>query len=230
MLKTRRELSWLTMEQWQSYVAQHRRSSIFHHRNWLELLSEQYGFQLRIPALLAGGSIEAALPFLQTRSLRGSRKLISLPFTDYMQLLPDDSSLEELAHLIKHEFAGKVDTVVIRGERPVHGFPVASHEVFHELATSRPLNEIEKSFASSIKRNLHKAKRQNLSFKNGQDCDGIDIFYRLHVLTRRKLGVPVQAKSYFRRLYRQLIKPGLGFVGVVNKGNEPIAAGGFVGL
>ncbi len=31
-------------------------------------------------------------------------------------------------------------------------------------------------------------------------------------------------KSYFRRLYRQLIKPGLGFVGVVNKGSEPIAA------
>ena len=44
------------------------------------------------------------------------------------------------------------------------------------------------------------------------------------MLTRKKLGVPVQSKKYFLGLYEKLIKSGLGFVGVVSRKNVPIAA------
>ncbi len=102
------ELAWLTIDQWQAYVEGHARASIFHHRNWLELLHEEYGFEIRIPAIVDGGQIRAAIPFLQTRSLRMKKKLISLPFTDYLQILADDQQgLATLCHLIGSAFSGK---------------------------------------------------------------------------------------------------------------------------
>lgn len=225
------ELSWLTVDQWQSHVEGHSKSSIFHHRNWLELLHQEYGFEIRIPAIVNDGQIRAAIPFLQTRSLRMKKKLISLPFTDYLQVLADDGQgLKTLCQLIREDCRGKADSVVIRADEPVPGLDSDSQNVRHEVSTDVPMDQIESSFASSIKRNLHKGRRNQLEFHKRNDDGAIDEFYRLQVLTRKKLGVPVQSKSYFRRVSNQLIKTGLGFVGIVTRQNVPIAAGVLLGF
>jgi lipid II:glycine glycyltransferase (peptidoglycan interpeptide bridge formation enzyme) len=224
-LETPVAISWLTIDQWQSYVEDHAESTSFHHCSWLELLRDQYGFEIHIAALFREGEIAAAIPLLQTRNLRGTKKLISLPFTDYLPYVASDhQSVETLCHLIRDEFRGRIETVVVRGDIPVAGLENASHHVRHELRTDRPMDEIELSFASAIKRNLRKGKREQLEFEKRNDDDAIEIFYRLHVLTRKKLGVPVQSKSYFRRLSAKLIKPGLGCIGIVKHANTPIAA------
>ncbi len=191
-------ISWLSMDQWQSYVDGHTDSSIFHHRAWLELLNEQYGFQIRIPARSIGQEIRAAIPLLQTRSLRGTKKLISLPFTDYLTLLSiGDQATGELCQQLKQEWLGQFEAVVIRGDRPVPGLEHESHKVRHELTTDLPMSEIESRFSSAVRRNLRKGNRQQLEFHKRYDPEAIEIFYRLHVLTRKKLGVPVQQKNIF---------------------------------
>lgn len=219
------DLDWLTTDQWQSYVEGHSNSSNFHHRSWLELLHEQYGFRIRIPALTRDGQILAAIPLLQTRNLRGTKKLISLPFTDYLPVLSDNSaSIEELCRLVKNSIHGEFKTAVIRSDQPINGLANQSHHVRHVLRTDISLAEIESSFASAIRRNLKKGKRQQLGFQKRTDADAVNVFYRLHVLTRKKLGVPVQSKSYFRKLNDRLIQTGLGCIGVVTKNNAPVAA------
>ena len=121
-LKTPVAITWLTVDQWQSYVEGHEQSSIFHHRKWLELLYEEYGFGIQIPAFVDDGKIRAAIPFLQTRSLRMKKKLISLPFSDYLRILADDQqAMAILVQLIHENFRGKADTVVIRSANPVAG-------------------------------------------------------------------------------------------------------------
>lgn len=225
MLTSQQEISWLTIDQWQTFVDQHPGSSIFHHRNWLELLSEQYGFRLRIPAIVVSDTIHTAIPLLETKSLKGKTKLISLPFTDYLPILAkDQSTLESLCELIQDEFRDQYSAIILRSDCAVAGLPNASHFVKHELRTDHPLGAIEAGFASAIKRNLRKANDRGLKFEPRNDATAVDIFYRLHVLTRRKLGVPVQSRTYFGRLYEKLIKPGLGFIGVVTLAEKPIAA------
>ena len=113
---------------------------------------------------------------------------------------------------------------IVSVDKPVDGLENESHNVRHELRTDRSMAEIESSFASPIKRNLRKAKRLQLEFEKRDDDEAVEIFYRLHVLTRQKLGVPVQSKSYFRNLNNKLIKTRLGCIGVVSKDNAPIAA------
>ncbi len=219
------KISLLTINQWQSYVESQTNSSIFHHRNWLELLSEQYGFEIRIPALIVDRKIRAAIPLLQTQNLRSKKKLISLPFTDYLPVLSADGlATDELCQLINQEYQEKFETVVIRADETVAGLEHQSQHVRHELATDFPMEKIETSFASPIRRNLRKSERQDLVFHKRSDIEAINIFYRLHVLTRKKLGVPVQSKKYFLGFYEKLIKSGLGYLGVVSKQNVPIAA------
>ena len=224
-------LTWLTVDQWQKYVEWHPDSSVFHHRNWIELLNAQYGMEISIPAITRNEKIVAAIPLLQTRNLRGKKKLISLPFTDYLPILADDApSAEALCQLLRSEYRDSYEAVVLRASTPVNGLKNESFNVRHILKTDLPLDEIKSGFASAIKRNLNKGRRKGLEFHKRQDDDAMDTFYRLQVLTRRKLGVPVQPKSYFRRLSDQLIKTKLGFVAVVTKENQPIAAGVLLGF
>jgi CelD/BcsL family acetyltransferase involved in cellulose biosynthesis len=56
-----------------------------------------------------------------------------------------------------------------------------------------------------------------------QSVDGIDAFYRLHCLTRRKLGVPVQPKRFFEGLWAKVIKQNLGFVLLAYRSEQPLA-------
>ncbi len=230
MLQKQREISWLTVDQWQTFAESRENSSIFHHRNWIELLHEQYGFEIRIPALVDEGKVRAAIPLLQTRNLRGVKKLVSLPFTDYLQILADDlPTLEVLCQLIQNQFRDRFAAIVVRSNEPVPGADYESHNVRHELPTDVPLTEIESSFASAIKRNLKKARRQELEFHKRDDAAALDIFYKLHVLTRRKLGVPVQSRTFFKGIYDKLIKTGLGYVGIVSRRSVPISAGVMLG-
>ena len=54
------------------------------------------------------------------------------------------------------------------------------------------------------------------------------MFYRLHVRTRRRLGVPVQPLRYFRLLWRRVLQPGLGTVLIAELDGAPVAAGVFL--
>ncbi len=64
----------LTLDEWQAFVAGNPDSSAFHHEKWLRLLMDQYGFDNRILTLKRNGGVLAAVPFLETDSVRGKRK------------------------------------------------------------------------------------------------------------------------------------------------------------
>ncbi len=225
MLHSLQSIDWLTVDEWQEFVEGQTASSVFHHRKWLELLHRQYGFKIKIPSIVSNEKIRVAIPLLQTLSLRGRKKLISLPFSDYVPVLANESHVASiLCHAILNELRGQFNAIIIRGGEPIAGFETSSRDVRHELRTDVPWDQIEASFASPIRRNILKAERQKLVFEKRTDATAIDIFYRLHVLTRKKLGVPVQAKTYFRKLHHELISNGLGSIGVVTKENRPIAA------
>ncbi|MEX0612324.1 MAG: GNAT family N-acetyltransferase [Pirellulales bacterium] len=90
------------------------------------------------------------------------------------------------------------------------------------------MEALSKKFKPSIHRNLRRAQSAGLRFARRSDADAVDEFYRLHVRTRRKSGVPVQPKRFFELLWKRVLHEGLGYVGLVFQGSEPIAAGVFL--
>jgi lipid II:glycine glycyltransferase (peptidoglycan interpeptide bridge formation enzyme) len=219
----------VSLEQWQTMVDQHPDATPLHHRQWIELLMAQYGFRLHLPALRENGEILAATAFLETRTVRGAVKIISLPFTDcFTPLARDDQSLLALVDACRRHLAQGAKTVSIRMDRPIPGFSHERHWVRHRLQLSPAMTDLLPTLASSVRRNIRTATNSSLEFQQRTDVEAVDEFFRLHVLTRRKLGMPVQSRTYFRRLQDMILAGGLGFVGIVRSGDSPIAAAVFL--
>src|SRR5207244_2861872 len=90
------------------------------------------------------------------------------------------------------------------------------------LAALIPLMEVSSTFTG--RRAIPQAERSNVSVAVDRNRQVIDDFYRLHVQTRRRHGLPPQPASFFLNIYEHLIKRGLGFIVLAQHGPRPIAA------
>ena len=218
------------LEEYQTFVESHANSTVFHHRRWIELLQKQYGFDLRLPCLKRDGLIVAAIPFLATVRLRGQRKLVSLPFTDSLDILgcPDDIQL--LKENIRDSLiGGPFDSACVRcSVAEENGSESDSIWVRHVIDTTKSIAELERAFDRRVRTNLRRAESSNLTFSVEHTKDAIEEFYQLQVRTRHRLGVPVQQKRFFESLRNSFFDNDMGFVGVVRHDNEAIAAGLFL--
>jgi hypothetical protein len=97
----------------------------------------------------------------------------------------------------------------------------------HTLDLRRRSEEMVSCFDSQVRRAIRKAERSNVSALVARNRQAIDGFYRLHVQTRRRHGLPPQPASFFVNIYEHIIKPGLGFIVLARRGSRPIAAAVF---
>ena len=219
----------LSMEQWQAFAETRPDALAFHHVCWQQALAEAYNFEWQAWGLVKGGEVVAGAPFLASRTLTGSRKLGCLPFSDHVGPLaatPEDGAAYWEA-LSEHQFR-PFAKVVVRTVGPEPPVPSTSDWVRHRVDLTDHL--ANSPFPSSVRRNLRKAEKAGLEFRLETDPSAMAVFYRLHVLTRRRLGVPVQAKAYFRKIQERIVSGGLGFVATVHDGPRVIAAAVFLGF
>jgi lipid II:glycine glycyltransferase (peptidoglycan interpeptide bridge formation enzyme) len=80
---------------------------------------------------------------------------------------------------------------------------------------------------SSVRRALRKAAESKLVVQVSQEREAILAFYRLHVRTRRRHGLPPQPVSFFLNIHQEIIEPGLGFVVIATSAARPVAAAVF---
>lgn len=225
----------LSLAEWQNFVEGHPDSTVFHHRNWIEMLVSQYGGRIVIPAAIRDDQILAAIPFVETKGLLGKRKLVSLPFSDYVPLLWSqelDSTQQEALQAIQSTLRSKdylrYRSIVVRSPVVLGDAPCESHWFRHSIDVGRPYDAIQAQFNQSARRNMRVAESKGMVFEVRTDMRAMEIFYNLHVMTRQRLGVPVQPKSFFLRLHEKIIAQGLGFVALVTKDDRPAAAAVFL--
>jgi len=97
----------------------------------------------------------------------------------------------------------------------------------HTLDLRANAEDLLTRFKSSVRRALRKAVESGLSVQVNQTREAILEYYRLHVQTRRRHGLPPQPVSFFLNIHDELIKPGLGFVVLANSGSRIVAAAVF---
>jgi CelD/BcsL family acetyltransferase involved in cellulose biosynthesis len=223
----------LTDPRWADFVATHPAAMPFHHPDWTQLVAGCYGFRAFALAVSDGsGAIGAGLPVVEVRHLGGGRKWVSLPYTDYCPPLVSKREQEEelVAALRRSSRAAGVRRVEIRAPIPggsTAGGPVALR---HVLALGRNPAEVYAGFhRSQVQRNIRRAEREGLTIRLGSSPhDLVDTFYQLHLRTRRRQGVPVQPRRFFRLLWDNTIATGLGSVLIVEAAAQPIAAAVFL--
>jgi hypothetical protein len=217
---------------WAGFVEHHPDAIAFHHPAWAGALARCYGFRPFVLAALDDtGGVAAGLPLLEVNNPLQPRRWIALAFTDHCPVLGIEAvGAAEFGAALVDLRASRTDVprIDVRSALP-GGYPV-SDSVLHVLSLIGGIDDVYRGFhANQVKRNIRRAEREGVEVDRGTSSAYLlDIFYRLHVQTRRRLGVPVQSKRFFRVLWESVISQGLGFVSVARLHGEPIAAAVFL--
>jgi CelD/BcsL family acetyltransferase involved in cellulose biosynthesis len=174
------------------------------------------------------GGLAGGLPMMDVRGPLGrGRRWISLPFTDHCP--PLGLAGAPLAGLLD---AARAQAGVRRVElhAEVEGGHPDAGAVRHVLALESDADAVLRTFhRSQVQRNIKKAEKSGVVVRRATGVDDVTgAFYRLHLGTRRRLGVPVQPRRFFARLWERMLEPGLGFVLLAEHEGAPVAAAVFL--
>jgi CelD/BcsL family acetyltransferase involved in cellulose biosynthesis len=218
---------------WSAFVAGRRDALPVHQPQWARLLADCYRFDaFALAALDDAGTVSAGLPVIATGGRLRGPAWTSLPFSDYCPPLLragiDGALLAPMLERARRE--GGVRTLELRSE--LAGMPAPAAVGYrHVLELSAdPAQAFATFHHSQIRRAIRKAERDGeVSVRTATTGAELwDVFYRLHLETRRRHGTPIQPRRFFRLLWERMIEPGHGFVLLAHAGEQPIAGAVFL--
>ena len=220
---------------WATFVESHADASPFHHPSWARLLAECYGFDAFAVAEFDGDVVVAGAPMLEVSGHRRRRRWVSLPFTDYCPPLRGRSdSFEFVRALERLRVQADVARLEFRG--PIEGPGTRAETVAyrHVLPLDPDFDRLFGTFQKSrVQRGIRQAERfvasGALAVKRAdRESDLAEVFYDLHLSTRRRLGVPVQPRRFFRLLWKRMLEPGFGFALLAQSEGRSVAGAVFL--
>jgi CelD/BcsL family acetyltransferase involved in cellulose biosynthesis len=223
----------LTLEdpRWLEFVRGADDASFFHHPAWARLVADCYGYDAMAVVVTDGtGQITGGLPLVEVRTAFQARRWIALPFTDHCVPLGDERDRERLVAALTAEAARRrVDRVEVRSALPAGaGLPSRVVAVRHSLALTSDPREVHARTSTMHQRNIRKAHRAGVEIARGVAGRDMDVFYALHLRTRRRHGVPIQPRRFFDLLQRRVIDAGHGFLLTASRDGRPIASAVFL--
>lgn len=216
----------LTDRAWTDFAASHPNATLFHHPAWAAMLAECYGFRATVVALPNhGAAVVAGAPLIEVTSPLGRRRLVSLPFTDHCPPLGVEGSDDLVRALMELGHRRAVDGIEVRAPLgPSDGVQWTSAHVRHDLDLLPGAERVWARFNKNHRRNARIAEKAGVRIVRGSAPDDLETFYRLHLRTRRRLGVPIQPRRFFRLLQERLLAPGLAFILTAYSGDVPVAS------
>jgi hypothetical protein len=219
------------MNDWDNYVLSHPNGTPFHLSNWLKCIRNTYNHVVHLQMIKDSKEILGVFPYFKVKGLLNFHKYISIPFSDYGGILADDSNIEKcfIDHFI-NKFNSHNGFLEIRNPL-CDQFNLKQNQIYtrHIIDLSPGLDTISKSIdKKTIKYSIRKAKRNNVEIKIDNTINGIEIFYKLNQLTRKKHGIPNQPYKHFKNIFTEIISKNLGDIYLALYNNKAIAAGLFL--
>jgi CelD/BcsL family acetyltransferase involved in cellulose biosynthesis len=223
----------LTDPRWLEFIGKCPTATTFHHPSWASLVGRCYGYRVfGLAQTDADGQINAGLPVVEVHRPLGPRRWVSLPFTD--QCAPLARSTVDWSTLVKELDATRreagVASLEVRSSLEGPETRAGQVGVTHSLRLESDPDVLPPRFKrSSVRRQIKSAARDGVVVRREESSRALtDVFYRLHLQTRRRLGVPIQPRRYFELLWREVIEPGLGFVLLAYASDVPVAGAVFL--
>jgi len=215
---------------WDHLIALHRDAGSFHTSAWAKVLHKTYNHHPFYLRFSRGRRLAALVPIMEVRSPFTGRRGVCLPFSDTCEPLIFDLEAVELVRdrVVRFARERRWKHLEIRGGKLFQSVSSSAVTFYgHTLDLRRHVEELHERFDSPVRRAIRKAERSNVSALVVRSRQAIDDFYRLHVQTRQRHGLPPQPASFFLNTYEHIIKPGLGFIVLARRGSRPIAAAVF---
>jgi CelD/BcsL family acetyltransferase involved in cellulose biosynthesis len=189
----------------------------FHHPAWLRALTATYRYQGLVAAQLdEAGRVVAGLPLLRVRRPLAGTVYVSLPFADHVPPLAcNEQGVQALAGELERwrRNRGGPGVEVRSALPPSEGLTLFDAGVRHLLALEAETGEL-RHLKPSVARHVRAAQRAGVQVRFSRAPGDLATFYRFHLQTRRRLGVPVQPRRFFGSLWQHVVEPGLGFLAI----------------
>jgi len=219
---------------WSNLLERHPAASVFHSPGWLRALRQTYGYQSFVVTTSPTATLENGVVVCRVKSWT-SRRLVSLPFSDYCDPLVDAAAdlSEMLARMAQDARTGGWRSIECRPRsaagqpfdvaRGACGLKPSGEYALHRLDLRDRLADIFRRFhSSSTQRAIRRAEREGLTYEAGTSDRLLTSFYRLLRQTRRRHGLPPQPFAWFRNLVACLGDRVL--VHVASREGQPIAS------
>jgi CelD/BcsL family acetyltransferase involved in cellulose biosynthesis len=222
-----------TDSQWDRFVTDDQRSTIFHTSAWARVIKETYNYIPQYHIIKnKDGSVGAAIPFYLIRSKITGRRLVCLPFSDYgWPLGGDEEDIKMLLSATKNELntgKGAATYLEIRGWQdhiPEAQSGLVGYDYFTKylLELESDPEALKRKFHLSIRRCIHQAERRDVTVRLTSREEDMERFFRLHLATRKKLGVFPQPHAFFKSIFRHVISQNQGFLGIAEYKGKTVA-------
>jgi len=222
------EIDPLRDQRWVALIEQHPNASLFHTREWLRALQCTYSYE---PVAFTDGApgelLRSALLFCRVRSWLTGPRLVSLPFSDHCEpLVASRDTLGRMLEVLLARISSEGRYIEMRPLTAVAGAPgfvPTAEYCLHTVNLRADLATVFEGFhRNHVQRSIRKAERLGVQVDAGRSSDLLDIFYSLHTITRRRHGVPVQPRSWFRNVIDSLDNRAV--VHVAKHEGRPVAA------
>jgi hypothetical protein len=206
------------------HIAVWPQDNLFSCSKWLRVLSECYGFSFKAVLDSDGAPL---LFFSVVADIFGPR-VISLPFSDYTDL--GTAATEDIGsrlQFLRDAYPELPITLKLLGDHDFsgQGFVRIRDAVCHRIPLAGQIDDIWGRTSHAFRKGVAKATRSGLSFEVCSTEAGIDIFYQLLVeLRRKKYRILPQSKDFYRLIFRHFCTAGAGYLGIVRKEGQPVAA------
>jgi len=221
----------LSDKRWDEYIYNHPYGTIFHTSVWARTIIESYGYLSRYYIIEdEAGQIRAAMPLYLVKSRLTGNRLVCLPFSDHCFPLVDNGiDIALLINSIKKEIKeGIASYLELKGWQNginVDRFDLVKRDynLLYIINLGSSIDEFKKKLHHSVKRGIHQAEQRNVTVRMSYDETDLNQFYKLHVKTRKKLGVLPQPYHFFKVLFRHIIAQNLGFISLAESEGKVIA-------
>lgn len=195
---------------WGSLLRRNPHASVFQSYAWLDALRRTYGYEpIAFTTSAPDEDLENAIIFCRVESWLTGKRLVSLPFSDYCELLIDDAAkLRQLVGALETKaFEEKWRYIELRPLDSTESFESATilsrstqEYTYHRLDLTPDLDTIFRNFhKDSTQRKVRRAEREGLEYREGAG-DLLDEFYHLLSITRQRHRVPPQPRNWYRNL------------------------------
>ena len=223
-----------TDQRWDRFVFNNENSSIYHHSSWKELIDRTFKhvYPLYYIQENKDQEIETGIATFFVKSYLTGKRLVSPPLATYCNIIGTDPHKIKkiLTHVILQAQKLDVDYVALKMNRQTGMFDSLESEICdqymtHILPLNPPLKELFRSFHNTtIRQRIKKADKSGLKLVTGKSIDDMEEFYRLHLLTRKKHGLPAHPRTFFRNMWDILYPKGFLTLLLAEYSGQNIAA------
>ncbi len=216
--------------QWDEYVRQNEKTSIYHLTAWINVFEKLFGHKkYYLYAVDDSDHITGILPLVRLKSRIFGDFMVSMPYYNYGGAIANNKKIENALMMYACNMSSdlRISHIEFRDlvERGTD-WQVRKDKVVMELELPDSADDLWKRFKPKLRAQVRKPVKEGAQAEHG-GVELLDKFYQVFSENMRDLGTPVYPRSFFKEILLKF--PNEAFLSVVKIQGKPVAGAFLLG-